>query len=68
MATEAEQVVEAWKANVIAASKAIAEAKSIEDVRVIWKAYKNNVGHRILGQMLLGREAFVIIAKKGVSA
>ena len=45
------------------AEKALASAKSADDVRAAWKKHNGALGHRTLGRLLMGRTSAELLAK-----
>ncbi len=45
------------------AEKALAAARTADDVRNIWKQYNPTLGHRTLGRLLLGRRSAELLQK-----
>jgi hypothetical protein len=50
------------------AEKALAAARTADDVRNAWKKYNSALGHRTLGRLLLGRRAAELLAKRDPDA
>jgi hypothetical protein len=46
------------------AEKALAQARTADDIRNAWKRYMGVLGHRTLGRLLLGRRAVELLAKR----
>jgi hypothetical protein len=46
------------------AEKALAQARTADDIRNAWKRYMGVLGHRTLGRLLLGRRAAELLAKR----
>ncbi len=45
------------------AEKALASARTADDIRTLWKKYNAALGHRTLGRLLLGRSSAAILQK-----
>jgi hypothetical protein len=45
------------------AEKALASARTADDIRTLWKKYNAALGHRTLGRLLLGRPSADLIQK-----
>lgn len=45
------------------AEKAIAAARTADDIRNVWKQYNPSLGHRTLGGLLLGRRSAELLQK-----
>lgn len=54
---------EAAAEEIRAAAKAIAKAKSVDELREVWKAHLK-LGHKILGRLFLSGSPETVIAKK----
>jgi hypothetical protein len=55
---------EEYETAIKAAEKALAEARTAEDVRSTWKTYSSSLGHRTLGRLLTGMSAERILTRR----